>query len=281
MAGPRLTHYVQRQIGLGLAEAENATRTSRVIKDPDACYDDIFAAAVEEIGIDRLVARVLDNGPEWAYRVLLHVSDLGSHRSALIAKAAESPEWAFNTLRSVPDLGRHRDKLMATAAKSPEWALQTLRFVPDLGSSQHMLETKVGPLAQSFGNISGFNLLDQAWYNCSFTMKWVHNGVTYPTDVGGATYSPELSGGGGPTQEPCTYFPKENEPLQAGDAVWMYMYVRAGNDVESAFRFTYDPSTENYAYFTATGSTSSPTLALVGVEPYNPNLPHGQSAVPA
>lgn len=276
MGGPRLTHYVQRRIGVRLAEAEKAPKTSQIINDPDSCYNEILTVAAEEIGIDRLVARVLDNDPEWAYRVLLHVPDLGSHRDALIAKAAENPEWAFNTLRSIPDLASHRDELIATAVKSPEWALQTLRFVPDLGSSQQMVQHRAGALAQSFGNISGFNLLDQAWYNCSFTMMWVHNGIAFPPDVGSAIYSPERSGGTGPAQEPCTYFPQQNEPLQAGDSVWMYMYVRTGSNVESAFRFTYDPTTENYAYFTATGSTTSPTLALVGVEPYNPDLPHGQ-----
>jgi hypothetical protein len=248
MSSRRLSQYVQRRIGLSLAESENAAKTSQAISDPDCCFEDILTTAADEIGIDKLAAHVLNNDPEWAYRTLRHVPDLGSHRDALIAKAAESPEWA----------------------------LHTLRFVPDLGSSQGLVESRAGVLAQSQGNISGFNLLDQGWYNYAFTMYWIHQGVEYGPDLPNKKYAAEISGGGGPAQAPCLYFPDDPRTLQAGDSVWMFNWIRASTtDCESALRFTYDPTTTNYAYFTATGSVDSPSLALINLEPYNPALPHG------
>ena len=238
-----MSYDEQRRFGIRLAQSENAVKTKEAIKDEHSCYEDILTTAADEVGVDTLVSHVLESDPEWAYNTLIHVPNLGSHRDALIVKASESPEWALHTHRFVDDLGSHAEKVAKKAAG----------------------------LVQSQGDISGFNLLDQAWYNCQFTMYWVNDGKPQPqtaipkSDWGDWKWSSELHGGGGGVTVACTEFVLPKAPLVAGNAVWMYMWVRAGKDVESTLRFTYNPNTTDIAYFTATGSTGSPRLSLTKV----------------
>jgi hypothetical protein len=160
--------------------------------------------------------------------------------------------------------------------------MYTLRLVPGLGSDEEMVRAKAGVVAESSGTVAGFALQDDAAFNCAFTMIWVHAGVQYPSDVLGAKYAPEMTGGLNLwTQEPCGYFPKpinpgsqELQPLAPGDTVWMFMYVRAGLDLEDGHRFTYDPGTSSYARFNARGSTANPQLAFTGTGSSFPGLSH-------
>ena len=238
-----MSYNEQRRYGIRLAQSENAVKTKESIRDEHSCYEDILTTAADEVGVDTLVSHVLESDPEWAYNTLIHV----------------------------PDLGRHRDALIAKASESPEWALRTHRFVDDLGSNADMVAKKAGALLQSQGVISGFNLLDQAWYNCQFTMFWVNNGKPQPqtavkkSNWGEWKWSSELHGGGAGVTVACSEFALPKAPLADGNSVWMYMWVRAGKDVESPLRFTYSPNTTDIAYFTATGSTGSPRVSLTKV----------------
>ncbi len=233
----------QRRAGVRAAVSEHADNTLRQIRDQNSCYKDILTTARQEVGLDKLVDHILRNDPEWAYQALRSLDDLGDYRDPLIEKAAEDEEWALHTLRFVPEIEAHKDFLTAKAGNS------------------------VGPIA----DIAGFNLLDQGWYNCAFTMFWVNNGQPQPqtavprSNWGSWKWSSTMSGGGSGETQQCTYFELENAPLQAGNEVWMYMWVQAGDDIESPFRFTYNPNTADIAYFSATGSTKSTRLSLSNV----------------
>lgn len=233
----------QRHLGAKAAQSSKAKRTLAAIMDKNICYADILKTAADEAGIDALVKHVLKNDPELAFQTLLNIPNLGSHRTDLIKKVAESPKWALKTLRFVPDLREHSDLIIQRA----------------------------GELAQPIGEISGFNLIDQAWYNCQFTMFWVNNGKIQPqstipkSDWGKWKWSSELHGGGSGETRPCTYFVLPKTMLEQGNEVWLYMWVRAGDDIESSFRFTYNPNTADIAYFSATGTTKSTRLSLSSV----------------
>ncbi|MEZ4858919.1 MAG: hypothetical protein R2781_08930 [Flavobacteriaceae bacterium] len=234
-----------RMSGIRAANAINAKETFDAIKDPNSCFEDILKVAIKENGLSAVVDHVLTN----------------------------DPELSFEMLRSIPNLGEHRDKLIKKTGESKVWALHTLRQIPNLGENEAFLKNKLGDSFQSFGNISAFNLLDQAWYNCQFTMFWINQGVQYPQaeiprdNWDKWKWSSEMSGGGSGVTMKCTDFVLENTSLVAGNTVWIYMWVRAGDDIESAFRFTYDPNTTNVASFTATGTTKSTKLSLSSVAP--------------
>lgn len=233
---------MQRRLGARLAGQIKAVNTQCVIGKADSGYKDILDAAAAELSLDDLVTHVLQGPAEWAYQALRHVPNLSpQHREALIHKASEEPLAAVYTLRFVPDLGTQRDAVAQAA----------------------------GSFAQSLGNISGFYLNNKGSYNCEFTMYWTDGGKTQPaagTPGGGWKWSSRLMVGMDDTLG-CLQFKLADSPLQAGDEVWMYMWVQAGQDIESPLRFTYDPSTSNHAYFTSSGCTQSDSLALEKVAP--------------
>jgi hypothetical protein len=138
-----------------------------------------------------------------------------------------------------------------------------------LGSYHKLLTDKAGKFANPIGEVSGFNLLDQGWYNCKFTIYWANDGKVEPKnsykDWDDWKWSSMLSGGGSGETQPCSYFGLPKAAPQAGNEVWMYMWVEAGDDVISPFHFTYNPNSPDIAYYKATGSTKSTSLSLSNV----------------
>jgi len=243
----------QRGLALKLSKALGAVRTQEIISNANSNFDAILKTASTEISKDKLVSSILQ-GPA---------------------------EWAYYTLRDVPYLSSdQRDALLRKAEEEPLSALHTLRFVEDLGNHSSALRQKAGALAQNQGAISGFYLNNKGSYNCEFTMYWSNGGKVQP-NAGSQSrdwvWSSKLMVGQD-TQLTCSDFalpvpgktypdPQPNSPLAAGNEVWMYMWVQAGNDIESPLRFTYDPNTANYAWFTSSGCTLNDSLALDKVAP--------------
>ncbi len=233
----------QRKLALKMAKEAGAEKTLEAIKNTDSCYADILKAAAEEGGLNKLVPYILQGDPSWAY----------------------------NTLINVPNLGNYRDELIKKASETPETALHTLRFVNDLGNHQEMVASAAGSLADTQGSISGFDVWDQAGYNLAFTMYWTNNGVTNPSKIppsNDATHNWHWSEEvplGQTSSSYCKDFALSNVPLVPGNQVWIYLYVRAGYNVMSPFIFTYDPNTAKRAKFTASGTTTSPSLGYTGI----------------
>ncbi|MEM7573989.1 MAG: hypothetical protein AAF433_13865 [Bacteroidota bacterium] len=240
----------QRRQGVRAAIAARADQTLAAIRDLNNCYGTIMKTAIEETSVETLVEHVLDNDPEWAYRMLTLFPDLDPHhRKQLVAKTAEGEEAAISTLRFVPHLEDHEETMLTQAA---------------------------GKLAHSMGEISAFSLIDQAWYNAEFTVFWVDQGQVQPAATipksqwGKWKWSEKLSGGGGTVKMNISEFAVEDKDgntvaPQPGNEVWMYMWVQAGDDFESPLRFTYNPNTEATANFTATGTTKSTRLSLTNI----------------
>jgi len=80
----------QREMGSSLAAAGGATKTRALIEGGDACFKDILTSAVDEAGIEKVVA-VLANGPaEWSHHALQHLTLSDEQRAQLTAKASEN-----------------------------------------------------------------------------------------------------------------------------------------------------------------------------------------------
>lgn len=243
----------QRGLGLKLAKSLGAVKTQEIIKNANSNFETILKTASTEIGLDKLVSNVLEGPAEWAYYTLRNVPNLSNdQRNTLIRKAGEEPLSAVHTLRLVNDLGSHRDALIQ----------------------------KAGVLAAAQGEISGFYLNNKGSYNCEFTMYWSNAGKTQP-NAGSQSrdwvWSKKLMVGQD-TQHVCSDFalpvpgqtypdPQPNSPLVAGNEVWLYLWVQAGHDIESPLRFTYNPNTSNYAWFTSSGCTLNDALGLDKVAP--------------
>jgi hypothetical protein len=86
----------QRKLGVKLASKYHAPKTLEMLKDTKNCYEDILKTAASEVGVEKLVKVLLENDPTWALQTLRHVPNLGSHETALIAKAGVLHEGAFN-----------------------------------------------------------------------------------------------------------------------------------------------------------------------------------------
>lgn len=226
----------ERLAGAKAARSAKAKRTLKILKNGNGDFEKILHSAVDEAGLDALVTYCLQGTPKLAYETLRHISDLGPYRNELIQKAAESPEMAALTLRNIPNLGNNQDLLRKNSTE----------------------------FATTMGEISGFNLYNQGGYIAYFTMYWVDNGIQYPIKDAKKTWSGKILLGQNETKS-CNYFPTEKEPLVTGNEVWMYLYVQAGCDVETPFRFTYNPNSAKLAYFTCAGTTTGATLSLTKV----------------
>ena len=225
----------QRKLGLRLAKAAGATKTEAAIKDEELCHEDILKTAADEVGVDTLVSNVLQGDPLWAHHTLRHVPNLGAGRDRLLQKVAESPTAAAHTVRYVPDLGSHRDAIMEAAK----------------------------PFASPLGNISALHLLNQGGFVCAFTMLWVNNGQNEPPKDADKIWSKNLLLGQSETKQ-CSYFALSDAPLDAGNEVWMNVWVEAGTDNDSPLRFTYDPNVTTTADFTISGTTTINKLGFNG-----------------
>jgi hypothetical protein len=228
----------QRDLGIKLATELGAAKTLAALNDKDVCFKDILPTAAAEIGMDKFVSIILQNDPSWAAKTLASVPNLGDYRNQLVKKAAENETAALDALRNAGDLGDH----------------------------QELIAASVGSFGATQGDIAGFVLLDQGGYNCEFTMYWSNNGVTYPTDNSKAVWSDKIMLGQS-TNKKCSEFATADYPLQPGNEVWMYMWVQAGKDIESPLRFTYNPNTSNYAYFTSSGTTTIDNLGFNQIAP--------------
>jgi hypothetical protein len=241
----------QRALGLKLATALGAVKTQEAIKNGN--FESILKTASTEIGLDKLVSSVLE-GPA---------------------------EWAYQTLRSVPNLNNeNRNALLRKAAEDPLSSVHTLRLINDLGSHGKALSERAGALAATQGEISGFYLNNKGSYNCEFTMYWSNAGKTQPAEGSQPrdwVWTKKLMVGQD-TKAICSDFalpgtgkkypdPQPNSPLAVGNEVWIYLWVQAGSDIESPLRFTYNPNTSNYAWFTSSGCTQNDALGLDKVAP--------------
>ncbi len=231
----------QRRAGLRLAVAAGAEKTQAAIKDESSCYEKILTAAIDDAGLDAVTEKVLESDPEWASQMLQHIPNLGSHRDALLKKAATSPSAALHALRFAPDLGNHQQSLMLAA----------------------------GNAAVSQGNISAIHLKDSAGFNCKFTMFWINAGQTQPKQANAAgdkwVWSSDLMLGQSQTVA-CHNFAKNVAPLAPGDEVWIYVKVESGDKFnESPLRFTYDPTTVNCAVFAISGTTTDNALGYSAI----------------
>jgi hypothetical protein len=238
-----MDHDEQRLFGIKLAKSGGVSwqKTQAAIESKNGCFESILHTAVAEGGVDALVSQVLQ-GP---------------------------PEWAYNTLRYVPNLGANRDALLKKTAEDPEWALHALRLVPDLGNRRDFLAKNAGQLAQTNGNISGMNLLDQGGYDCNWTLYWANAGVIQPKknypNQDQWKWSGVLLLGQQSGRIDLSTFALPDAPLQAGNEVWMYMYVYGGYDIESPIHFTYDPNAPGTANFACSGTTTSDKLGYNGI----------------
>ena len=78
-----------RQQGIEAAKSLGASRTAAAIRQGG--FNDIFTAAKAELGMDKLVAQILQGPPVWSHMALLNIPDLGSYAAALTARAADAP----------------------------------------------------------------------------------------------------------------------------------------------------------------------------------------------
>ncbi|MEN2786925.1 hypothetical protein ACFOKI_08640 [Sphingomonas qilianensis] len=227
----------QRELGLKLAQQRGADTLQSVISDRNSDYSAIFAAAARDLKPGALIEAVLAGPPEWAFYALTNLPNLDAdERAALVAKAATDPFTAANTLRGVRGIEAHSDALTQAA----------------------------GNFAATQGTISGFYLNNKGSYNCEFTMYWVDNGKAQPQTGSKSdkwVWSSKLMVGQD-EKKACTDFALTDSPLKEGDTVWIYLWVQAGQDIESPLRFTYSSAVAEYACFTSSGCTQSDSLAL-------------------
>ena len=107
------------------------------------CYHRIFATAIEEIGIPKLVdALVKAKNGEWAFNAFHHIPDLTkAQRTTLCETIAVTKDggWAYRTLCSIPDLTEAQRTTLCdviVATKSASLAYWAFHHIPDLTEAQ-------------------------------------------------------------------------------------------------------------------------------------------------
>lgn len=232
----------ERLHAMKLAKAVGAPKTLATLANKDACFESIIRTGMSEVGLDTLVSQVLEGPPMWAQKTLLYVADVGSHRKALINKAAETPESAWDTLRFVDNVGSHRGALLKAA----------------------------GALAVP-APISKFRLYNEAGFSCQFTLKWIHDNRLMPASEYPSwknwVWSDEIPVLQNTGIKSVTDFVLADAPIAAGDLVWMEMWIRSGipDIIDASIQFTYDPNVDplaSTANFVASGTTQSAHLDL-------------------
>lgn len=78
----------QRELGSSLAAAGGATKTQALIEGGDACFKDILTSAVDEAGIEKVVAALADGPAEWSHHALQHLTLSDEQRAELTARAS-------------------------------------------------------------------------------------------------------------------------------------------------------------------------------------------------
>ncbi|MFK8048601.1 MAG: hypothetical protein AB8B81_09225 [Halioglobus sp.] len=135
-----IDHSDQRAKGCELAGADASSHLKEVIQNSSS-FGEIFIAAANELGYDRLISGILGGPAEWSYQALLILPLEDSQREALLQKAMTEPQWAFHTARDIKslDVSTHR-KLILKAADDPEWAKHTLNHLDNLGEAREVVE---------------------------------------------------------------------------------------------------------------------------------------------
>lgn len=232
----------QRKLAFRLAKQAGALKTLETIKDPKACYETILKTAASEGGVDRLIDAVLQNDPWWAYKMLTFFPDLGEKREALLKKAAEDPQSALHAYRFVSGL--------------------------DAGH-QEMLQAASAGLDAPVATIYGYEMDQTGPYSSYFGVKWIHNGVVYPSnDVWNDKwdFDGSFSQGQYHKMNPDDFAGSLGLPISDGDVMWPCMHAMAGQSMESATRFIYRMFTTSVtrAQFVAGGTVDSITLDYKG-----------------
>ena len=232
-----------RVTAMQIAKRLGATKTAAVIGDPTKNFKDIFAVAVPEIGVDRLVAELIQAPPSWAHAALLYVPDLGSHSAALVKRAAEAADGTVT-----PGAGTKP----ATLAAAP----------------QNMAAAVAALMG---GPLSSMTLNNHMAADCQWTMEWF-DGSNQPTaeypDWNTWKWSGTLTAGCGSTMSVSDVSKQvPNAPLNNGDVIWIYVWVAGGTDKNGkdnlpSFQFTYDSGTPTKAVFGISGTTTINTLSV-------------------
>lgn len=204
----------QRSAAIRLATEMDAPRTLEILKSDQ--YRDagaVLKTAADEVGLDKLVPAIINSYPAWAGEALRFLPDLGSYRQSL-----------------VDALPKHENPtgLVNFAAAA----------VPEDATAVRSLTLYLAPGAALVA---------------SFTMFWVHQGVTYPQavapDLGQWKWSIDLSIAINRSYTiSCPDFaaPDANRnfpgaPLAPGDVVWM-VERSCSTDFDTGFRFVYQPN---------------------------------------
>lgn len=225
----------QRTKGIELAKAAGAAKTLAAISDKDACYEDIFKAALAEVGPDALVKGILQGPPEWAQAAVRSYAlrgDLGSDGGALL-KLAQQRE-AFAAV-SVP------------SGLPSQWPPVSVHAIRNMA------------------------LHDSAAANVNWTVHWVHGNNTYVSpNSGDMVWGGDISEGQSNGPLDLIHFGSNDQPLATGDFVYMYVKQDLGNaepaDINNGpVWFTYDASSTATAYMVVTGAVDTATVELQSI----------------
>lgn len=234
-----------RQQGIEMAKSLGATRTAAAIRQGG--FRDIFNAATAEIGMDKLVAQILQGPPVWSHMALLNVPNLGNYAAALTKRASEAPSGAVS-----PGAG---------TAPSPS------HTAPPTGAAQ--------AAAVMGGPLSIMSLHNAMAADCQWTAEWMDGGSQQPTqkysDWNKWLWSGTLTAGCGSTMKLSDIAAKVPlSPLNNGDTVWIYVWVAGGTDQNgknlSSYQFTYNSGSTMTAAFVISGTTTINTLSVASYQ---------------
>jgi hypothetical protein len=236
-------HYDRDRVaGAQLAKKLGATKTAATIEDPTKNFKDIFAVAVGELGVDKLVAALANASPVWAHAALHTIPDLGAHNATLLKKVAEAPDGTIS-----PGSTSKR------AAPTP--------FAANV----------VAAAAVMGGPLSKMTLHNHLAADCNWTMEWF-DGAQQPTqhypDWNKWKWNGTLTAGCSGTMSVADCAKQvPNSPLKSGDVIWIYVFVNGGFDKNgkddlSSFQFTYDSGNPSGAEFGISGTTTINTLSM-------------------
>lgn len=103
-------------------------------------------------------------------------------------------------------------------------------------------------------------LINQGGYVCKITAHWMAGG----SEQAGTIWSNDIALGESSTISLQDFTTGNSNPLVAGADVWLYVWVYAGNDMQSS-HFTYNPNvTPTTAKFVCSGTTTSDNLGFTG-----------------
>jgi hypothetical protein len=234
-----------RKQGIEIAKSLGATRTAAAIRQGG--FRDIFTAAAAELGMDKLVAQIVQGPPVWSHMALLNIPDLGNYAAALTKRAAEAPSGAVS-----PGVGTAPSPTHTSATAGVARAAMVMG----------------GPL-------SIMSLHNAMAADCQWTVEWMDGGSQQPTqnysDWNKWLWSGTLTAGCGSTIKLSDFAAKVPlSPLNNGDTVWIYVWVAGGTDQSGAnltsYQFTYNSGSTLTAAFVISGTTTINTLSVASYQ---------------